>query len=139
MDEQNIRPEQNTVPPVQEPKQQGKKDGNGFGIASFVLGIVSLLLFCACVNWLTGILAVIFGIIQVADYKSRGLAIGGIVMACISFLLAIILYVLLGMGFVSGGYPDETDDFWDYYITGEAADAEETVAVFSEGDWHILL
>ena len=46
------------------PQQKQKGDGRGYGIASLILGIVSVLLFCTCINWVTAILAVIFGLIQ---------------------------------------------------------------------------
>lgn len=49
-----------------------KSESIGFGIASLVLGILSLLLFCTCINWLTGILAIIFGIIQIVKSEKRG-------------------------------------------------------------------
>jgi hypothetical protein len=82
-----------------------KKDGIGFGIASLVLGICSLLLFCTCVNLLLAILAIVFGIIQIVGYKKRGLAVGGIVTAALSIVLFVILCVLLWQGmFINGEY-----------------------------------
>lgn len=83
-------------------------DGNigGFGIASMILGIVSLMLFCTCVNWITGILAIIFGIIQIVKHKEKGFAITGIVMAGISLLLTIALYV---------SYSSVIGDYYDNY------------------------
>jgi hypothetical protein len=135
MDEQNVGLEQNVVP--QTPNQ--KKDGNGFGIASFVLGIVSLLLFCICVNWITGILAVIFGVIQLVGYKQKGFAVGGIVTACISFVLNILLCILLSVGAIADGYFDGDDYQWDIDISEEATDTQVTCAVFSDEEWHILL
>lgn len=84
--------------------------GNGFGIASLILGIVSFLLFCTCMNWITGILAVIFGIVQIAKGGQKGLAIGGIVSAAISMLLCLILYFFLGIASYKDYY-----DYYDYY------------------------
>lgn len=52
------------------PQQKQKGDGRGYGIASLILGIVSVLLFCTCINWVTGILAIIFGIIQITKIRS---------------------------------------------------------------------
>lgn len=95
------------------PYNQGpgsKKDGNGFGIASLVLGIISLLTFCACFNWITAILAIIFGIIQIVQYKERGLAIGGIVTAALSLLFSILLYA-----FVWTGVFAEDSSLYEYY------------------------
>ena len=75
-----------------------KKDTQGFGIASMVLGIISLLLFCTCVNWITGILAIVFGILQLVRGREKGFAIAGIITAALSILLAIILYLSVAMG-----------------------------------------
>ena len=52
-------------------QQKQKGDGRGYGIASLILGIVSVLLFCTCINWVTGILAIIFGIIQITKIRSK--------------------------------------------------------------------
>ena len=81
----------------EEPKYNatGKKIGRGFGIASLVLGIVSLLCFCTCINIVLAILAIIFGIIQIISYESKGMAIGGIVTATISIILFVTCYGLL--------------------------------------------
>lgn len=64
-----------------------KKQGQGFGIASLVLGILALVLFCTCINVFFGILSLIFGIIQIVRYEKKGLAIGGIVTSVISVIL----------------------------------------------------
>ena len=74
------------------PQQKQKGDGRGYGIASLILGIVSVLLFCTCINWVTAILAVIFGIIQITKNKEHGLAIGGIITAAVSMVLSVVLY-----------------------------------------------
>ena len=63
---------------------------DGYGIASMVLGIVSLIFFCTCCNILTGILAVVFGIIHLTKQGThKGYGIAGIVTAAISILLFI--------------------------------------------------
>lgn len=95
--------------------QPGEKgEGTAFGIASMVLGIVSLLLFCTCVNWITGILAIIFGILQLVKHKEKGFAIAGIITAGISLLLAIMLYVSLAAGMSGMGM--EYDEFFEEYF-----------------------
>lgn len=98
------------------PGKPPRKSGNGFGVASLILGIVSLLLFCTCINWLTAILAIIFGIIQVVQYKEKGLAIGGIITAIVSLLFTIILYTLVWVGMIADGY-SESFDYFDSYDT----------------------
>lgn len=107
---------------------QQNNDKVGFGVASLVLGIITIVLFCTCISWITGILAIIFGIIQLAKYKQKGLAIGGIITAGIGLLLTMILYIaaFAGMGSASTYndiyneiYDDIYDDFndgsYDYY------------------------
>lgn len=89
-----------------------KKEGSGFGIASLVLGIVSLLLFCTCLNWITGILAIIFGIIQIVNYRERGLAIGGIVTAALSLVFGIVFWIFM---FYSGA-GTQYENYYDYYF-----------------------
>ena len=73
----------------------GKKMNVGLGIASLVIGIISLMCFCTGLNVILAILAIVFGIVQLAICESKGLAIGGIVMAAISIVLTAITYGLL--------------------------------------------
>lgn len=100
----------------QEP-EKNENESVGFGIASLVLGIVSLLLFCTCINWITGILAIIFGIIQITKTKQKGFAIGGIITAGVSLLFTIILYISLVIGAAASDmrYNDYYDYYYDYY------------------------
>ena len=64
---------------MQQGGQKKKGDGVGFGVASMVLGILSLLFFCTGCNLLFIILAVIFGIIQLVKNEQKGFAITGLV------------------------------------------------------------
>lgn len=73
----------------------GKKLGVGFGVASLVLGIISLLCFCSGVNVILAILAIVFGVIQIVTCEKKGMAIGGIVTAAISVVLLVITWGLL--------------------------------------------
>ena len=67
----------------------------GFAIASLVLGIISLVLSCTMINIITGILALVFGIVHMVKYQSRkGMAIAGIVLGIISIVIMIILIVV---------------------------------------------
>ena len=67
----------------------------GFGIASLVLGILSLVLYCTCFNLLLAILAIIFGILQLVQTGSpKGMAIAGIVTSCLSILLYVISLIV---------------------------------------------
>lgn len=90
--------EEGTVQPQAEqaaPGQAQEKKGNGFGIAGFVLGLCSVILFW--IWFLGGIFAVtglIFSIIQLKRHKT-GLAIAGLVLSIIGILLPLILIVLV--------------------------------------------
>ena len=68
---------------------QAKGTGTGFGIASLVLGILSVFTFACCINYILAVLAIIFGIVQIVKKEKKGLAIGGIITAVISIVLGI--------------------------------------------------
>ena len=107
------------------PQQKQKGDGRGYGIASLILGIVSVLLFCTCINWVTGILAIIFGIIQITKNKEHGLAIGGIITAAISMVLSVVLYLAMWFGMTNAGitYEDLLYDQYDDSYDSDGSDA----------------
>lgn len=106
----------------QQPPNQ-KKDGIAFGVASLVLGIISLLLFCTCLNWMLAVLAIIFGIIQLTLYRKKGLAVGGIVTAGLSLVFSILFYFFfIGIGLAEGGYGDFYYDSY-YYDDGYCDDS----------------
>ncbi|MDE6762003.1 MAG: DUF4190 domain-containing protein [Lachnospiraceae bacterium] len=72
----------------------------GFGIASLVLGILSIITSCCCgLGLITGILGIIFGCVQPQDYtgKKPGIAIAGIITSCVGILFSIltIIYMFL--------------------------------------------
>ncbi len=92
-----------------------KSESEGFGIASLVLGIITVLLFCTCISWITGILAIIFGIIQLVKGNKKGMAIVGLITGGIGFAASIILYILIfftGLGSYSS-YNDIYDHIYD--------------------------
>lgn len=82
------------------PYQQGPNgyyrpdNSRGFGIASMVLGIISLLCFCSFLNLIPAILAIIFGVISLSQKKDNAFAIAGIVCAAISLALLIVTIIL---------------------------------------------
>ncbi len=67
--------------------EKGKKIGNSMGMTSLVLGVISLLCFLTTLNLFTGLLAVIFGIIQLVSYDQKKAAIIGIACAAVSVVL----------------------------------------------------
>lgn len=91
---------------------EGKAGTPGFAIASLVLGIISIVLFCASINIVTGILAIVFGAIHlVKGYQDkRGMAIAGLILAIISIVLYIIL-LAIGVSALSSGLYDYSTMF----------------------------
>ena len=96
------------TPPVKE-----KGDSIGFGIASMVLGIASVLLFCTCFNIVTAILAVVFGIIQLVKNKNKVFAIVGISTAAVSIILTVIFWVAVGND-LGNSYNPYDNNYWYY-------------------------
>ncbi len=81
----------------QQPQQKTKKSGNGYAVASMILGIVTLVFFCSCINIVTGILALIFGIIHLTSYgkDGRGMAIAGLITSALGLIALVVCYVLI--------------------------------------------
>ncbi len=79
--------------------QQASKPGNGFGIASMILGILALVLFCTCLNIPLAILSIIFAIIHLSRrIGSKGFAIAGIITSVVSIILTVIMIILFSIG-----------------------------------------
>ena len=96
-----------------QPKQKGTS--TGLGIASMVLGIISILLFATCLNYILGIVAIVLGIIQLVKNEKKGMAIAGIITAVVSFLLTIFLWVGI-MDYVGSTDMDSIyNDYYRYY------------------------
>ena len=95
--------------------------GNGFGIASMVLGILALVFFCGCLNIPLAIISIIFAIIHInRKTGSIGFAIAGIVTSVISVILTVIMIVVFlvaGVGTTSLMY-SETLPF-EYFMDGD--------------------
>lgn len=108
--------------------------GSGFGIASMVLGILSIVLSCTCINIPMAIIAIIFAVVHFGRNSSnRGFGIAGIVTAVVSLVLTVLLWILVAVtGFSVYGltgysswpaeeyvtddgfyYPDEPQDYLD--------------------------
>jgi hypothetical protein len=79
------------------------REGNGFAIAGFVLGVVSILTL-GIIGWLTGPLALIFSILGLEKSNRRGarhkgLAIAGIVMGGLITLIWVIVLGIIVLAF----------------------------------------
>jgi len=71
------------------------KKGNGFGITSMVLGIITWVLFwIPFIGQLLPILAVVFGIIGF-KHEGKGMAIAGFVLGLVSLIFQILGFILL--------------------------------------------
>lgn len=106
--------------------------GNGFGIASMVLGILSIVFFCGCINIPLAIMSIIFAIIHInRKTGSIGFAIAGIVTSVISVILTVIMIVVFcvaGVG-TTALYADTMpfeyftdDDYFDFDGDGPEPD-----------------
>lgn len=111
------------VPPA--PESRAYK---GFGIASLVLGILSVCTCCCCCGifflpLICGILAIVFAVISMKkapDRKMPGIAVAGIVLGAVGILLSLLLFAFSLVMFTS-------EDFWVEYealMREELGDAE---------------
>ncbi len=90
-----------------------KGDGIGFGVASLVLGVVSVFLFGCCVNYITAVLAVIFGVLQMLRNRRKGFAVSGIVTACVSIVLGTVMWIGLAVNLKDMSADDIYDSFYN--------------------------
>lgn len=90
-------PQDNTTQYYQDPyRDMPPEEPSGMAVASLVLGIISVVISCSGYNFITAILAIIFGAIHLAKRRSRrGMAIAGIVLGIISIVIFIIAVVVL--------------------------------------------
>ncbi len=67
------------------------KQGNGMGVAGFVLALLGLLLcWVPILNWILWILGLVFSIIGMFKPK-KGLAIAGLVISCLYIIVAFVV------------------------------------------------
>ena len=100
--------------------RQNTQPGYGFGIASLVLGILSLVFFWCFLNIPLAVLAIIFAVVHFSRSAGHnGLAVAGIVTSVVSVVLTILMVVLIvvfAFGAKSWGY-SETIPF-EQFIDG---------------------
>ncbi|MDE7435262.1 MAG: hypothetical protein K2N01_05520 [Lachnospiraceae bacterium] len=98
--------------------EKDPKESIGFGVASLVLGIISVLLFCAMCNVVLAILAIIFGIVQLVRSNHKGMAVGGIVAGALAIVASIVFWVLMGsrMAGMSDLYRYSNDYYYEYFL-----------------------
>lgn len=102
---QYVRPEQ---------KKQPEPD-RGFGIASLVLGIISLVFFFATLNIPLAVLAIALGVVQLGKKQPKGMAIAGIITGDIAIFFTILMWLLIFLFHsVSGSVQSESYSPYDY-------------------------
>lgn len=117
--------------PAPGPEPMPAKQGNGFGVAALVLGLVGLIIFSWIpgINLFTGIplgiLALIFGIIALSKAKSRGgkgkgTGIAGVILGVLTIIASIAIYFVL-IGIVESQCEDPNSPI---YGSTECADLE---------------
>ena len=88
--------EENNVEPVSTEASTPTNQRKGFNITSLILGIVSLITFCAWyISIPAVIIAIVLSIIARKD-EGRGMGVAGMVMGIIGLIIAILWLVVLG-------------------------------------------
>lgn len=115
-----VRPERNylyvNAPNI---RNDVKSDSIGLGIASMVLGIISLVGFCSCTTIITGIIGIVFGIIQIARNSKKSMAITGIITSALAILAFIIYWAII---FTSTSFQDDFRDEFRRQLEQELLD-----------------
>lgn len=95
----------------------GKGQGTGFGIASMICGIVSLIGCCGLwyVSIPCAIAAIVLGIVQIVKNESKGMAVAGIVCGAIGLLLTIVVIILVAIFVQSGVYHEIMEEMMRTY------------------------
>ncbi len=101
--------------PQAQAQQQKQEPGRGFAIASMILGIVSVVLFCTCINIPLAVAAIILAIVQFVKNGKNGMAIAGLITGIASIVLCIVFWVLLSIGVIDGGfnYGYSFPEYWE--------------------------
>lgn len=95
------------------------KGGKGMAIASLVLGIIGLVLFCACGSFVLGPIAIILAIIVLVGKRNgKGMAIAGIITGGLGIILSIVMLL---------SFKDEMEDILYLY-----ENSEEIVSEYEE-------
>ncbi len=98
----------------QEQKKQPEPD-RGFGIASLVLGIISLVFFFATLNIPLAVLAIALGVVQLGKKQPKGMAIAGIITGDLAIFFTILMWLLIFLFHsVSGSVQSESYSPYDY-------------------------
>lgn len=86
---------------------ESQDDSNGMGVASLVMGIISLV---CCGSFIFSILGIVFGIISYSRKKTdNGIAIAGIIMSAVSIIIGIVVICVF---FATGAYVDFLNELY---------------------------
>jgi len=108
--------------------QEPKKAKKGFATACLVFGIFAFITTLFLVNYVFGLLSLIFGIVYLAkkaDIKPKGKAIAGIVLTVISLVVSTTIWVSAYMYFVKTDVYTIMEDVGA--LMGEEIDGRETI------------
>jgi hypothetical protein len=121
------------------------KNGNGFGVASLILGILALVgAFVPFLNYgsifVAGI-GVVLGVVGlVVKFRPRGTAIAGLILSALGLILAIVMVVIYTAVFFGvSAVVAETKKAANvthtvvYTLTGDSTDATATYSTFTDG------
>lgn len=111
-----------------EMKQEQVVAKKGFATAALVLGILAMVTTLFFLNYIFGLLALIFGIIYLvkkADVKPKGKAITGVVLASLSLIISTTLWVSIFVYFTKSSITDIIEDFGS--LTGQEVDGREVI------------
>ncbi len=118
-------PQQSLYEMPQQPPTTAKK---GFATAALVFGILALITTLFLINYVFGILSIIFAIVYLvkkADVKPKGKAIAGLVCAIISLAISTTIWVSAYVYFVKTDITTIIEDIAS--LTGEEIDGRETM------------
>lgn len=92
---------------------------NGMAIAALICGAVALVTSCCCIGGVPAILAVVFGIVALANRTGKKpMAIVGLCLGAAAVLVAALVWIyslLVGAGVVDGIMNEFYDEYYDYY------------------------
>ena len=104
------------------------KAKTGFATAALVFGILAILTTLIFINYLFGVLALVFGIVYLvmkADIKPKGVAITGMVLAAVSLIVSTTIWVGLYNYIAKTDITEMVEDAAG--LMGEEIDARETM------------
>ena len=121
---------QNSYSQYQNYNKSRQSNGIGFGVASMIMGIVSLILFCTCINIPVAIAGIILGIIYLCGQpESKVYGIVGIITSALSIFAFIAMISLAWVPAQS--YYQEIEDSIDLRLPNGIYDGDD---IFDEDD-----